>query len=60
MDKANEVLEKVPSGAAVNHPTFRVVKLEPILQVSLHEIRWRIESISHEVQASDVSKQITE
>ena len=35
MDKANGVLKKSTSGGVVNHPTFRVVKLEPIPQISL-------------------------
>ena len=60
MDKANEVLKKLTSGGGVNHPTFRVVKLEPILQISLREMRWRIGPISNEVQASYVAKQMTE
>ena len=44
----------------MNHPTFKVVKLEPIPQISLCEMRWRIGPISHEMQASYVAKQITE
>ena len=52
MDKVNEVLEKLTSGGGVNHPTLKVVKLEPISQISLREMRWRIWPISHEVQAS--------
>ena len=60
MDKAKEVLEKLTSGGGVNHPTFKVVKLEPIPQISLREMRWRIGPILHEVQASYVAKQMTE
>ena len=30
IEKANEVLDKLRSGGGVNHPTFTVVKLEPI------------------------------
>ena len=60
MDKANEVLEKLTSGGGINHPTFRVVKLEPIPQISLREMRWRVGPISNDVQASYVAKQMTE
>ena len=60
MDKANEVLEKLISGGGVNHPTFKVVKLEPIPQSSLREMRWRIRPISNDVQANYVAKQMTE
>ena len=60
MDKANEVLGKLTSGGGIDHPTFRVVKLEPIPQISLREMRWRIGPISHELQASYVAKQMTE
>ena len=59
MDKANEVLEQLTLRGGMNHPTFRVVKLEPIPQISLREMRWRIGPIFHEVQASYVAKQIT-
>ena len=60
MDKANEVLEKLTSGGGIDHPTFRVVKLEPIPQISLREMRWRIGPISNDIQASYVAKQMTE
>ena len=60
MYKANEVLKKLTSQGGVNHPTFRVVKLEAISQISLHEMRWRIGPIFHEMQASYVGKQMTE
>ena len=60
MDKANEVLEKLTSGGGIDHPTFRVLKLEPIPQISLREMRWRIGPISNDVQASYVAKQMTE
>ena len=60
MDKANEVLEKLTSGGGINHSTFIVVKLEPIPQISLREMRWRIGLISNDVQASYVAKQMTE
>ena len=60
MDKANEILEKLTSGGGVNHSTFRAVKLEPIPQISLRQMRWRIGPITHEVQASYVAKQMTE
>ena len=52
MDKANEVLEKLTSGGGIDHPTFRVVTLEPIPHISLREMRWRIVPISNDVQAS--------
>ena len=60
MDKANEVLEKLTYGGGINRPTFRVVKLEPIPQISLHEMRLRIGPISNEVQPSYVAKQMME
>ena len=44
----------------MNHPTVNVVKLEPIPQISLREMTWRIGPISYEMQASYVAKQITE
>ena len=59
-DKANEVLDKMTSGGGVNYPTFQVVKVEPIPQISLREMRWRLGPISNEVQASYVAKQMTE
>ena len=60
MDKANEVFEKMTSGGGSNHPTFRAVKLEPIPQISLHDMRWRLGPIYHEVQASYMARQMTE
>lgn len=39
MDKGNEVLEKLTSGGVVDHPTLNVVKVQPILQTSLCEMR---------------------
>ena len=39
MEKANEILEKLTSGGGVHHPTFRVVKLEPIPWISLQKIK---------------------
>ena len=60
MDKANEVLEKLTSRGGANHHNFRVVKMEPIPQILLYEMRWRIGPISHDVQASYVAKQMTE
>ena len=60
MDKANEVFEKLTSGGGINHRTFRVVKLEPIPQISLREMRWRTGPTSNEVQASYVAKQMME
>ena len=44
----------------MNHPTIRVVKLEPMPQIPPSEMRWRIEPISHEMQASYMAKQMTE
>ena len=60
MDKANEVLEKLTSEAGANHLTFRVIKLEPIPHILIHEMRWKIGPISHKVQASYIAKQMTE
>ena len=60
MDKANEVLEKLTSGEGIHHPTLRVVRLEPIPQISLREMQWRIGPISNEVQARYVTKQMME
>ena len=58
MDQVNEVLKKLTSAEGETQPTWRVVKVEPIPQISPREVRWTVGLIVNETQASFVAKRM--
>ena len=60
MAQVNEILEKLTSAEGGVQPTWRVVKVEPIPQISPREVRWRVGPIVNEIQASFVANRMHE
>ena len=60
MAQVNEILKKLTSVEGGAQPTWRVVKVEPIPQISQREVRWRVGPIVNEIQASFVANRMYE